>query len=93
MVVRGQFVMRDFTFNILVATGVMVLFGLGNPLFGDYGALPNAVSANTAGSGLYVLAVVCATRALVLAPYFWAKARSSGEIAPTVAIPKVRPGT
>jgi Zn-dependent protease with chaperone function len=92
--VRGQSLAYDFLMNTLLATGVILLFGLGFPLFDDLSRSSDPADLNPALGGLYVLLVVWLVRFMTLLPYWRARegSSSSGSIACAPATSKVNSG-
>ena len=92
--VRGQFLAHDFLVNTVLATGVILLFGLGFPLFDDLSRSTDPADLHPALGGLYVLLVVWLVRFLVLLPYWRdpGENSSSGAVAYTAVTSKTNSG-
>jgi Zn-dependent protease with chaperone function len=92
--VRGQFLAHDFLVNTVLATAVILLFGLGFPLFDDLSRSTDPADLHPALGGLYVLLVVWLVRFLVLLPYWRAPGENSSPdvMAYTAVTSKVNSG-
>jgi len=66
---RGQYLVRDFFLNTLLAVGAILLFGLGFPLVDDLFSSSDLANPSPSYGGLYVLLVVWLARVLVLLPF------------------------
>jgi Zn-dependent protease with chaperone function len=83
--VRGQYLVRDFFLNTLLAIGTMVLFGLGFPLVDDLFRSSDSPNLNSSYGGLYVLLVVWLARLFVLLPFWRTSGNPTGNEAATRA--------
>jgi len=92
--VRGQFLAHDFLVNTVLATAVILVFGLGFPLFDDLSRSTEPADLHPALGGLYVLLVVWLVRFLVLLPYWRAPGENSSPdvMAYTAVTSKVNSG-
>jgi Zn-dependent protease with chaperone function len=77
--VRGQYLVRDFFLNTLLALGTIVVFGLGFPLVDDLFGSSDSANLRPSYGGLYVLVVVWVARAFVFWPYWRTRGDPRGE--------------
>ncbi len=88
--VQSRNLVAEFFLNTLVAVGVILVFGLGFPLFTDFKPPDAPIDLNPDYSGLCVLLVVWAVRIFLLIPYW--RVREEPD-APASAVGAAVPGT